>query len=81
MKNLPVILAMTLGAAATAQQAGSCTAAATEKKLTGSAKTTFIQKCESDAKAKMVVSSAREKKYSGAPTGSYGGCDHSASVL
>ncbi len=81
MKNILAILAMTLSAAAMAQQGASCNAAATEKKLTGNARTTFVQKCETDAKAKMVVSSAKEKKYSVAPTGSYGGCDHGAKDL
>ena len=45
-----VLLLVTLLAAAQAQADQTCTAAATERKLTGSAKTSFMRKCQVDAK-------------------------------
>ncbi len=79
MKSFLAILTLTLSASAMAQGT-SCNAAAADKKLTGAAKATFIQKCEADAKARLVLVST-EKKYSVAPTSSYGHCEHSASDL
>lgn len=43
----------------------SCTAAATEKKLAGAAKSSFMKKCEADAQAKCEASAA-DKKLAGA---------------
>jgi hypothetical protein len=43
----------------------SCTAVATEKKLAGAAKTSFMKKCEADAQAKCEAAAA-EKKLAGA---------------
>ena len=42
-----------------------CTAAATEKKLAGAAKNSFMKKCEADAQAKCEAAAA-EKKLAGA---------------
>lgn len=42
-----------------------CTAVATEKKLAGAAKNSFMRKCEADAQAKCEAAAA-EKKLAGA---------------
>jgi len=42
-----------------------CTAVATEKKLAGAAKNSFMKKCEADAQAKCEAAAA-EKKLAGA---------------
>lgn len=42
-----------------------CTTAAKDKKLSGAARTSFVKKCEADAKAKCEVA-ADEKKLKGA---------------
>ncbi len=47
-----------------------CTATATEKKLAGAAKTSFMKKCEADAQAKCEASAA-EKKLAGAAKSSH----------
>ncbi len=46
-------------------QEPSCAAAATEKKLAGAAKTSFLKKCEKDATAKCEAAAA-ERKLAGA---------------
>lgn len=51
-------------------QAPSCTAAATEKKLAGAAKTAFLKKCEKDATAKCEAA-ATERKLAGAARNSH----------
>lgn len=51
-------------------QPPSCTAQATEKKLAGAAKTSFMKKCESDAAAKCDTAAA-EKKLAGAAKTSF----------
>jgi hypothetical protein len=48
----------------------SCTAQAGEKKLAGAAKTSFMQKCERDAKASCDTA-ASEKKLAGAAKTSF----------
>lgn len=48
----------------------SCHAAATEKKLAGAAKTSFLKKCEKDATAQCEVNS-KEKKLAGAAKTSF----------
>ena len=84
MKEFVAILAMTLTTAAIAEGA-ICNAAAAEKKLTGSAKTAFLQKCEMDsrAKAQLVTKEVvtREKKLSVSPTSSFRNCEHESSDL
>lgn len=69
IKPLVLILSMTLATAAIAE-GPSCSAAATEKKLAGAAKTSFLTKCEKDAKATCETSS-KEKKLSGAAKTSF----------
>ena len=83
MKYLLAILALTVGACAWAQ-GSSCESAAVAKKLTGTAKAAFVQKCEFDAKAMLMSTStlaAKDKKSYVAPTSSYGGCEGAASDL
>jgi hypothetical protein len=48
----------------------SCTAQATEKKLAGAAKTSFMSKCERDAKASCDTAAA-DKKLAGAAKTSF----------
>jgi hypothetical protein len=50
IKPLVLALSMTFVAAALAE-GPSCSAAATEKKLAGAAKSSFMTKCEKDARA------------------------------
>jgi hypothetical protein len=69
IKPLALVLSMTLATAAMAQ-GQSCNAAATEKKLAGAAKTSFLTKCETDAKATCEAASM-EKKLSGAAKTSF----------
>ena len=79
MKYLLAILALSAGVCVWAQGT-SCESAATAKKLSGTARAAFIQKCDADAKAKLVTAS-RDKKYFVAPTSSYGHCEQSAADL
>lgn len=53
-------------------QAANCKAAAAEKKLAGAALSSFIKKCQSDARSACEVSAA-EKKLSGAAKSSFTG--------
>jgi hypothetical protein len=64
IKSLTLALATLLCASAFAQDA-SCTAAATEKKLAGAAKNSFLKKCERVATEKCDLA-AKEKKLAGA---------------
>jgi len=48
----------------------SCTSEATDKKLAGAAKTSFMKKCETDATA-ACDAAATDKKLSGAPKTSF----------
>ena len=79
MKHLMTVLALSLAAltttgfAADAPKAGaSCEAQATEKKLAGAAKDSFMKKCNADAKAAATAASpeceksAADKKLAGA---------------
>ena len=80
-KSLAFILAAFIGASAFAQTpAATCEAKATEKKLAGAAKNSFIKKCESDAgapaasaatTAQVCESKAVEKKLAGAAKTSF----------
>lgn len=79
MKSLIALMLVTATTFAWAQ-GPTCEAAAAAKKLTGAAKAQFIQKCEADVKAKLVVAS-KEKKTTVAPTNSYGHCEHDGSDL
>ena len=69
IKTLVLALSMTLATAAMAE-GPSCSAAGTEKKLAGAAKTSFLTKCEKDATATCEAAS-KEKKLSGAPKTSF----------
>lgn len=60
---------MLLSHAAWAQDL-TCTAAATEKKLAGAAKTSFLKKCEKDTTARCELA-AQEKKLAGAAKNSF----------
>lgn len=65
---LGMLLCVHLGSAQAADS--SCTAQATEKKLAGAAKTSFMGKCERDAKT-ACDASATEKKLAGAAKASF----------
>jgi hypothetical protein len=68
MKTLILaVLAIGLSAPAFAQSA-SCAAQATEKKLAGAAKTSFVTKCEKDAGAACDKQAADKKLFGAAKT-------------
>ena len=69
IKHLAVVLSLFLATAAMAE-GPTCNAAATEKKLAGAAKTSFLTKCEKDATAACQAAS-KEKKLSGAAKTSF----------
>ena len=75
MKRLFLAAAITLLACTGAYAASpACEAQATDKKLSGAAKTSFVQKCEKDAAAtaqKLCGAQAKEKKLSGAAKTSF----------
>ncbi|MEY2736684.1 MAG: hypothetical protein RLZ58_2093 [Pseudomonadota bacterium] len=68
MKFLAITPVLVLSVSAFAQ--ATCTAQASEKKLAGAAKTSFLKKCESDAAAKCDANAA-EKKLAGAAKTSF----------
>ena len=65
MSKLFTILFSTLMLGTVHAQDTTCTAAATEKKLAGAAKSSFLKKCEQDATAKCEAAAA-ERKLAGA---------------
>jgi hypothetical protein len=65
-----VVLAIALTAFSAQATAASCVAESAEKKLAGAAKTSFLKKCEADAKA-TCEASAKDKKLSGAAQASF----------
>ena len=70
MKRIALLTALAAFAAA-AQAAGpTCTLTATEKKLAGAAKTSFMKKCETDAKT-ACETQAGERKLAGAAKNSF----------
>ena len=70
MKRMLLASAL-LSFAAAAQATGpTCTVTAGEKKLAGAAKTSFLKKCETDAKASCDTAAA-EKKLAGAAKNSF----------
>jgi hypothetical protein len=74
MKTLftTTLLALGLLAGAAAQAANAeCDAKATEKKLAGAAKTSFLKKCEKDAGGSPCETAAAEKKLAGAAKTSF----------
>ena len=68
MKRIAIAIVLTM--AATSAHADSCKASASEKKLAGAALTSFMKKCESDAK-KACDTQATEKKLHGAAQTSF----------
>jgi len=72
MKKIAIAIVLTTAAtmAATSAYADSCKASAAEKKLAGAALTSFMKKCESDAK-KACDTQATEKKLHGAAQTSF----------
>ena len=64
------LLTLTLAALPGLAQAASCAAQATDKKLAGAAKTSFLTKCEKDATATCDIQAA-EKKLAGAAKNSF----------
>lgn len=77
MKKLFALALLGLFASASApafSQSPSCEAQATEKKLAGAAKTSFVKKCEKDTAAaatKACTDQAAEKKLAGAAKSSF----------
>jgi hypothetical protein len=69
VKQLALLLSTALATAAMAQ-GQTCNAVAAEKKLAGAAKTSFLTKCEKDARATCEAAS-KEKKLSGAAKDSF----------
>lgn len=70
MSKLFAFLASALLMTAAHAQSSTCTAAATEKKLAGAAKNSFLKKCEKDATAQCETSAA-ERKLAGAAKNSH----------
>lgn len=73
MKKLISLLAIVC-AASSVYAADDCAARATEKKLAGAAKNSFLKKCEADAKGPEVTAceaTAKEKKLAGAAKNSF----------
>ena len=68
-KKIVLVVAFTFAGTAFAQDA-TCTARATEKKLAGAAKNSFLKKCEKDAAATCEIAS-KEKKLAGAAKSSF----------
>ena len=68
MKKLAIALALTV--LSSAAYADSCKATSAEKKLAGAAQTSFLKKCETDAK-KSCDAQAAEKKLHGAAQTSF----------
>jgi hypothetical protein len=69
IKHFVLIASIVLSGSVFAQDA-TCTAKATEKKLAGAAKNSFLKKCERDAAAMCEVAS-KEKKLAGAAKSSF----------
>src|SRR5678815_216518 len=70
IQNVCAVLLGSLSISAYAADA-SCESQATDKKLAGAAKTSFLKKCEADAGAKSCEMQASEKKLSGAAKTSF----------
>jgi len=68
MKKIAIAIILTM--VATSAYAESCKVSASEKKLAGAALTSFMKKCETDAK-KACDSQAAEKKLHGAAQTSF----------
>jgi hypothetical protein len=69
-----IALAIALSFAVTAAHAASCSVEAGNKKLAGAAKTSFLTKCENDAKASCDKEAATKKLAGAAKTSFTGKC-------
>lgn len=69
LKKVCLVLSLAFAGSVFAQDA-TCVANATEKKLAGAAKSSFLKKCEKDAAAKCELAS-QEKKLAGAAKSSF----------
>lgn len=69
LKKICLVAALAFAGSAFAQDA-TCMANATEKKLAGAAKNSFLKKCEKDAAASCEITS-KEKKLAGAAKASF----------
>lgn len=65
-----IVLAILMPLSAMAAEGASCTASASERKLAGAAKNSFMKKCEKDATA-ACEAAAVEKKIHGAAKNSF----------
>lgn len=70
LKKVCLMAALSLTSAAFAQDA-SCSAQATEKKLAGAAKNSFMKKCERDAATAKCELTSKDKKLAGAAKNSF----------
>ena len=70
MVRMIVVAGLMFGVATAALADGSCTSNATDKKLAGAAKTSFIKKCQTDA-AKLCDDQSATKKLAGAAKASF----------
>jgi hypothetical protein len=70
MKTFIVAMALALTATGAYAQVVTCKAQASEKKLAGAALTSFMKKCERDAR-KACAADTKEKKLSGAAKNSH----------
>ena len=75
MQKILIAIAATLFVTGAAHAAETCEAQATAKKLAGAAKTSFMKKCEADAKTTTAATAceaqAAEKKLAGAAKTSF----------
>jgi hypothetical protein len=69
MNKLALILSLSFASSAMAE-GPTCAAGVAEKKLAGAAKTSFMKKCETDAKA-TCEGASKEKKLAGAAKNSF----------
>jgi len=69
LKKVCLVIGLAFAGSAFAQDA-TCVANATEKKLAGAAKNSFLKKCEKDAAARCEIAS-KEKKLAGAAKSSF----------
>ena len=68
-RKIFLVIAVVFASSAFSQDV-TCTASATEKKIFGAAKNSFLKKCEKDAAAKCEIAS-QEKKLAGAAKSSF----------
>ncbi len=70
MKRLLTLMVLVGCTGAVMAEGATCTATASEKKLAGAAKASFIKKCQTDAKVSC-TKQAEEKKLAGAAKASF----------